>query len=222
MAQAAIDKLADDLVAYAIVQDGFTTFDGHKRDSIVVEAGCGISGRAFNFVQQYSLAPEYEEHGNVKVAGELDYRITLSEGARNDTEELIQPLCRAPFAIFEKIAAADGRIDAKEMDAFVATLGEGLKSKNPLVVACIQMAVNNAEHYFSLMEQGALDLKRDIAESRSVLQSSFQHANGDEYLEFLRQLAEKIAQPKGGFMGFGKKVADADAQAVQEVITLLS
>lgn len=222
MAQAAIDELSDQLVAYAIAQDGFTTFDGEKRDSIIIEAGCGISGKGINLIQQYSIDPEYQEHGNVKLAGETEFRITISSAARSKTEQLIQPLCKAPFAIFREIAAADGNIDEKEMNAFVATLGEGLKSANPLVAACIQHCVNNAPEYFAMVQTDQLDLEREIFETKKVIASEFQQANGEEYLDFLKLLATKIAQPKGGFLGFGKKVVTEDADAIKKVESLLA
>ncbi len=75
MVQTEIDKVSDTLASYAIAQDAYTSFGGVKRDSIIIEVGCAASARAIQLVQQYSSEPEYQEHGNVKLVGELPLRI---------------------------------------------------------------------------------------------------------------------------------------------------
>ena len=134
----------------------------------------------------------------------------------------MQPLFKAPFAIFQKVAGADGTIDKSEMNAFVSMLEEGVKSRNPFVAACIQQSIKGAAEYFVLASAGKIEASTELPEAKKIIETEFAEARGKEYIKYLIELATRIAQPRGGFLGFGSKVSPEDAEAIKEITALLS
>ncbi|WP_156817145.1 hypothetical protein [Rubritalea marina] len=222
LAQAEIDKVSDSIVAYAIARDGYTTFDGIRRDSIIVEAGCRISGKGIMLVQQYSEENGYEELGNIKLTGQVPLRIKNSDHSRQDFVELIQPLLKAPYVVFQKVAGADGIIEKDEMKAFTSILKDGLDSDNPFVVACIEQSIQNSSEYLKLVNDREMNPRLELPAVRELIISNFVEVSGEDYIDFLKDLASKIAQPKGGFLGVGKKLRPEEVAAIELVEELLS
>ena len=226
MAGNILNKAVDSLVAYTITYDGISDSDDDHHGSIVVETGCLSTGNGVKMIQEYSLDPTYQDIGNIKIFDEkLPLRIgesSLNIQTRNDTKEMIQPLCRVPFAIFQKIAGADGRIDSQEVDAFVNALGEGL-SMNEVSAAIVQQAINDAEVYMSMVQNQALSAEEDIISSKQLLSSEFDTHVEKEYLTFLEELTDKITQPKKkGMFSMGRKLNDAQIEAIQVVKDMLN
>ena len=220
-AQTVLDRHANDLVAYAIAQDGYTQFDGPKRDTIMIEAGCIVTGLAANMFQQYSMEYDYQEFGNVQVDFNATLRVSNSD--RDDTREdgELAPFIQAPFAIFQKVAGADGQIDEDETRAFMASFKKGLDVDSLIVNSCVTEGAKNARQYFEMIQQGLIDPDTELKTLREAVMKKFGKAESSRYLQFLTDLADDIAQPKGGFMGFGKKVSNIDSDAVKQVKALL-
>jgi len=218
-----LNQCADTLIAYSMVYDGVSDIGGCH---IVVETGCLDSGYGIKMVQEYSLNPNYQDVGNIQV---FDEKLPLRIGgviedaqSRNDTKEMIQPLCRAPFAIFQKIAGADGVIDSKKVDAFVSVLGEGL-SMSEIPAAIIQQAINDAEVYMRMVQNQALSAEEEIVVSKELLSSEFEPNAGKEYISFLNNLSDRIVQPKKrSFFKLSQNLSEAQLEAIQSVKDVLS
>ena len=80
MAQSLLQEMAGQLVCYAIVLDAVTTISGIRRDSMVMEVGCGLTGKAAQLIQPYVIEPSFRKVGNLVFAGELDCRIPVLKG----------------------------------------------------------------------------------------------------------------------------------------------
>lgn len=88
--------------------------------------------------------------------------------------------------------------------------------------ALLQQSVNQAETYFPMLSTEELDSEKTLLDTKDLIRKEFEQSNGHEYLEYLVKLAEEIAQPKGGLLGFGKKLATEDQEAIEKVKSVLT
>lgn len=193
MAQSLLQEMAGQLVCYAIVLDAVTTISGIRRDSMVMEVGCGLTGKAAQLIQPYVIEPSFRKVGNLVFAGELDCRIPVLKGSRKDTENEAQPLFQAPFAMFKWLMEND-EPSSQSLPEFLSLLQEGLDSANPLVAACVQHIFNHIDQYIGLLEQTDFKPLPTLQTARHVIDSQFKQAKGQDYLDFLKEVATRFGK----------------------------
>lgn len=154
-----------------------------------------------------------EEAATLAVIAEL---IDLN-GTRGDAPVVEDDsLSRAPLLVFMLIAAADGTVDKKER-AMLAKLCENVdKFPNPLFKAAVGEMVKNAERYFGEFQAEGFDCVAALKAAAAALHESHP-AEAKEFKLCLLTWGQSIAEASGGFLGFGKKMGQEEAQMLAVV-----
>ena len=223
MAASILSKPDVDADLYALLIDGYTRNDqGERIDSIIIEVGERETPEAGEFAQRYTVVDgEAKPEGKLLLIGAQESKFQSSEMESDAIAEELAPLVKAPFAVLSLVAGADGIIDKKEVNAFRKTLLDGMEKENEFVGACIQQSLSEAPSLIEWLNSEGINAKDELKSVNQLLQSEFDAEKGNSYKAFLKSLAEDIAQPKGGFLGFGKKIAEEDKKAIDLVVECL-
>lgn len=122
-------------------------------------------------------------------------------------------LPRAPLLVFMLVAAADGNVDKKER-AMLAKLCENVeKFPSLLFRAAVGEMVKNAERYFGEFQTDGFDCIEALKATAAALDESHP-AEAKEFKMCLLGWGKAIAEASGGFLGFGKKMGQEEAQTL--------
>lgn len=129
-------------------------------------------------------------------------------------------LSRAPLLVFMLVSAADGNVDKKER-AMLAKLCENVgKFSNPLFTAAVGEMVKNAERYFGEFQAEGFDFVEELKATAAALDESHP-TEARAFKLCLFNWGKAIAEASGGFLGFGKKMGQEEAQTLVAVAVIL-
>jgi tellurite resistance protein len=136
------------------------------------------------------------------------------------TEEDYQKLARAPLLVFAMVAAADGKVGKKELQAFEDALNELSEHPCELMRQAMERVGEDLDAYISSLEQEKEDsviLTKQIGE---LLDAKFQE-QAQEFKKALVHTATKIAAASGGFLGLGSKISKNEAATILIIAGML-
>jgi hypothetical protein len=156
---------------------------------------------------------------NDPYAGERVETAEASEGEL--TEEELRILAYAPIAVFCIVAAADGKIDEKEVEAFRHELNKGLLSGGVFVRTSMDAIAGFEEMVMELLSQEENILVK-LMEIRGMLDNRLSPDDADEFRSSLIAIGEAVASASGGFLGiFGSKIDKKEKEALSALRALL-
>ncbi len=198
---------------YKIIKGGYRKDSAHAHNNrIYFSAGDEQKGlKAFSYLIE----------GGGGYTNEAQYTQQKTNTLNNEHSECLQTIFKAPFAIFYAVATAHGVIDDKKTAAFITFLKSGLDSDYPFVCSLVNGSLKNSSDSLLLLVDNKMDVDTVLAQTKTLLLTEWVWWDYEAYLRFLIELAVHIAQPSGGFLGFGQKVSDDELQAIERIKSLL-
>ncbi|MDX1679928.1 MAG: hypothetical protein R3242_04275 [Akkermansiaceae bacterium] len=131
------------------------------------------------------------------------------------TEEEWEQLAEAPAVAFLVIAAADGKIDKKEIEEFGEVLG-GLASQGdiPSVSRLMNLAAASFQTIIPELTSGNFDPVEKLLKFRVIVDSKFPEEDAARLKASVLFIAQKVAESSGGFMGLGSKISKKEKKAL--------
>jgi hypothetical protein len=194
--------------------------------ALIESVGGGHSVSPYSWVQKRlgngmedSLAKKF---GALKQQiGQVGMRLTSPADAPVTAEisaEESEALARSPLVVFLLVAAADGKVDKKELAAFENVIAGVMMTATPLLrKAMSEMLPEMDRHLEELPQRNPVEELQSVA---SILDARFP----DEAKAFkggLVGIGLKIAESSGGFLGFGSKVSEAEVTALAAIAVAL-
>jgi hypothetical protein len=128
------------------------------------------------------------------------------------SEEII---ARSPLLVFLLVAAADGRVDKKELLQFQKLLTTASQSQSPLFRQTLNTLPSKLQEYTkSLVEAGAISWMLELVQLSGILDEK--HADeAKSFKESLYALAVQVAESAGGgWFGLGQKISEEEKAAL--------
>lgn len=148
--------------------------------------------------------------------------MTRDDGLPELTPDENGTLRRSIFMVFGLVAAADGKIDKKEMEMFMKVM------VNPEVLACPLMnrIVTNVIHdvpkmLASVFGEGTPDFAAELMMTRHIVESKLTEEQASTFKHALLKLGFAIASASGGFLGFGSKISKQEKKALAAIAAIL-
>lgn len=127
-------------------------------------------------------------------------------------------------ATFLAVAAADGEVDKKELEAFQKNLllgAVGMSESEVMQRAMMQAAMIFEESVQNLMSRQGEEIFQLIAGSRQVVAMHVGEEQATAFAEALFDMAESIASASGGFLGLGSKISKEERVVLNGLRKLL-
>jgi hypothetical protein len=134
------------------------------------------------------------------------------------SEDEKRRLAYAPFVVFVMISAADGKVDRKELNAFVRALRE---QKDELLREVITLVPKPPQEIISEILgdfEGALS---GLRESIEAADARLPKGQAIKLKVGLWDIANKVASASGGVLGFGARVSDEEKAALEALALIL-
>jgi hypothetical protein len=127
-------------------------------------------------------------------------------------------LVRAPLLVFLLVAAADGKVDKKELRAFESAITNVMTTATPLLREVMaEMLPQLERHLTDLQERNPVD---DLKRLASILDTRYPN-EAEAFKHTLVAIAIQIAESSGGFLGFGSKVSKEEAKSIAGIAVIL-
>ena len=131
-------------------------------------------------------------------------------------------IAKAPILAFLMVAAADGKVDKKELEGFGKVItGLAAQQKHKAVARMMQTAFGNIE---TMVPALISDMGNAVATFESVtklIDSRFGKEDAMMIKSSVLFLAREIAESSGGFLGFGPKISKDEKMALVAIMSLL-
>ncbi len=165
----------------------------------------------FKYVPAIDLAAEPDLVAALK-AGVAEFPASTGEGL---TGEDWATLAKAPCLVFILVAAADGKVDAKEISIFGKILQSYDSLPSPVLAKIFGIAQKNLEGFIQEIvatgeppQQQLMSLAQLLKSGKIPKEDAIVVAQG------LLELGKAIASASGGFLGFGPKISKEEKQAL--------
>lgn len=138
------------------------------------------------------------------------------------TAEELQILAYAPMSVFCMVAAADGNIDKKEIEAFRQELLKGLQTDSEILIRVTVGAMEGFEEMIMKLLNQEENILEKLMEARVILDNRLPPEESDKFKASLIGLGEAVASASGGFLGiFGSKIDKNEKKALSVLSKLL-
>jgi hypothetical protein len=138
------------------------------------------------------------------------------------TEEELQTLAYAPMAVFCMVAAADGNIDKKEIEAFRQELLKGLLTDSEILIRVTMGAMEGFEEMIMKLLSQEENILEKLMGVRVILDNRLPAEEADKFRSSLMTLGEAVASASGGFLGiFGSKIDKKEKKVLSALSELL-
>lgn len=160
------------------------------------------------------LAEQYEDEAGVSTGyqGEENTEFSIE-----DFEKLKQ----SPFLIFFLVAAADGKVDKKEVTEFMKVLSNPDFLKNPLLNRIITNIINDIPEIIAEMAAKQLDYISELETLKSIADGNLSEDEANQFKISLFLVGKQIAEASGGFLGFGSKISKEEKSALAAIALCL-
>ncbi|MCD6052802.1 MAG: hypothetical protein K0Q55_4224 [Verrucomicrobia bacterium] len=133
----------------------------------------------------------------------------------------IDQLGRSPLLVFIMVAAADGKVDKKEMIAFRQILENIEDCSSQLLIALIQgVTIPKIEIFLSELTSGDVS-PIDELKSIAVTLDQYYAEHARQFKESLVDIARRIAEASGGVFGFGQKIDENETTVIAGIALML-
>ena len=132
-----------------------------------------------------------------------------------------QKLKNAPYLIFFLVAAADGKVDKKEMKEFIKVLSNPELLKNTLMNKIITDTISRAGEYITEVASGETDFIQELSSLKEIVESNLTESEANDFKLSLFMLGKYIAEASGGFFGFGSKISKEEKAALAAIAVCL-
>jgi uncharacterized tellurite resistance protein B-like protein len=133
----------------------------------------------------------------------------------------VDRLARSPLLVFLIVAAADGKVDKKEMVAFHKVMSDGeVCGSRMLRTLYEKVTVPNIETFLQELTGGQIDPLTELKSVGAVLDEHYPD-QAEMFKESLVDIARQIADASGGIFGFGKKMDKDEANAILAIAIAL-
>lgn len=127
----------------------------------------------------------------------------------------------APLWVYETVAGIDKKVEEKERAAFVAALREPPASQ--LVGVVFSQALETLTTLEAERRKDKRDPMRGLGEVEALLARYPNAADAGTFRRALVDLANRVASSSGGgLFGFGSKVSDEEASAIERIRRLFN
>jgi hypothetical protein len=138
------------------------------------------------------------------------------------TAEELKLLAYAPMVVFCMVAAADGNIDKKEIEAFRQELLKGLLTDSEILIRVTVGAMEGFEEMIMKLLNQEENMLEKLLEARAILDNRLPPEESDKFKASLMALGEAVASASGGFLGiFGSKIDKNEEKALSALSRLL-
>lgn len=135
----------------------------------------------------------------------------------DEFETLKQSLC----LVFFLVAAADGKVDKKEVTSFLTLLVDSGKFSDPLLNRLITNVVRELPTMIAVMASGQVDYIGELGKVRRIVDARLPAARAQEFKLALLSVGVEIASASGGFLGFGSKISKDEKKALAGIAACL-
>jgi hypothetical protein len=125
---------------------------------------------------------------------------------------------RSPLLVFLLVAAADGKVDKKELAMFEQIISGVTAGATPLLRDAMARMVPELERHLSDLQER--DPVEDLKRLATLLDTQFSD-QASAFKHTLVAIGIKIAESSGGFLGFGSKISKTEAQAIAGIAVIL-
>ena len=131
-------------------------------------------------------------------------------------------IAQGPVLAFLLVAAADGKVDKKEVESFAKVLG-GLaaQQQHPGISRMMQGAMDGFQQIMMKLTQGRTNPVELMRAFTMLVDDRFGAGDARIIKASLVFLAEQVAASSGGFFGFGSKISKDEKQAIGALLHLL-
>jgi tellurite resistance protein len=154
--------------------------------------------------------------------GRVGVRIAVTTPAKAAataiTDEESELLARAPLLAFLLVAAADGKVDKKELTAFAEIVDAMMAGAPPLLQKAMSEMLPQMARFAN--EAGDRNPVEDMERVASVLDTHFPN-EAEMFKRTLVAIAIKVASSSGGFLGMGSKISKDEKIAIAAIAITL-
>lgn len=131
------------------------------------------------------------------------------------TERQWAAITATPVVVFLMVAAADGKVDSREIQAFGKKLLESLEGSSRVMKGAAMRAAPNLEALIQgLAGRGLEELAAIVVAARQIVDEAAGRGEGHRFARACHALGESVASASGGgFFGFGNKIG-AEERAI--------
>lgn len=134
------------------------------------------------------------------------------------TAEESEMLARAPLLVFLLVAAADGKVDKKELAGFEAIIDVVMEGASPLLRKAMSEMLPQMERF--LGEMLGRNPVEDLQRIAAILDAHYPE-EAEVFKRSLVAIAIKIANSSGGFLGLGSKISKDEKMAIAAIAVAL-
>jgi tellurite resistance protein len=199
---------------FAVHRLKLTQLEGISND--VVDS---LSNAFFDGFEAYTEGGSLREEKYVEQAGNTA-ELYGEDGAMFAPEDL-EVLKRSPFLVFFIVAAADGKVDKKELLAFIEILSDSEKYPNALLNRILANLINEVTSIISGMADKDLNYIEELCNLRRVIDGNLSPEDAIAFKMSLLIISKEIAEASGGFFGIGNKISKEEKAAIASIALCL-
>ncbi len=143
--------------------------------------------------------------------------MTTSTAESTQSGDLEYLSTAAPF-VFLLVAAADGKVDKKELKQFSKLLAD---ERFAMLAGAMASAGTSIEQLLMAAQQRLKNPMVELLELRRVIDTHLSPAGAAQFKTALQSFGQAIAEASGGFFGFGRKVDKHEAAMLKVIGTTL-
>jgi uncharacterized tellurite resistance protein B-like protein len=144
----------------------------------------------------------------------MSYRTALSQAEWESLEFGV-------ICVFFGVAASDGKVDGKEIEAFAQGINATLAHKSLLAREVFESVNNNLSDLlarYKADQRNQLKMLMDVAD---ILEKSAPADQRDSFKRDLMSIAVHVANATGGFLGLGDKIGKDEKSALMTMAVAL-
>lgn len=138
--------------------------------------------------------------------------------ASGPSAEEMTMITRSPLLIFLLVAAADGKVDKKEFNEFHNVIVGVMTGATPLLRDAMSRLLPRMEQTFDELED--VNPAEELQRLATVLDTHYPK-EAMAFKEQLLNIAVKIAESSGGFLGFGSKISKDEKAVIAGIAVTL-
>ncbi len=185
--------------------------------------GKELSASPFSWVQK-RLANGMEDSVATRYStlkqeiGQVGVRLNKAAAGPAVTAEEGEMLARAPLLVFLLVAAADGKVDKKELASFEAIIDAVMEGASPLLRKAMSEMLPQMERFLGdMMGRNPVE---DLQRVAAILDAHYPN-EAELFKRSLVAIAIKIANSSGGFLGLGSKISKDEKIAIAAIAVTL-
>ncbi|AJQ95462.1 hypothetical protein [Gynuella sunshinyii] len=144
-----------------------------------------------------------------------------SDENTNFSSDDFETLKQSVFLIFFLVAAADGKVDKKELIAFIKLLSDPEKITNTLLNRIVTNVINDVPTIISEMAKKKLDYIEELGKLKKIIDNNLSAEEANSFKISLFLVGREIAEASGGFFGFGSKISKEEKGALAAIALCL-